>query len=127
MRAVHITTGKRLAWVDADDLAAMQALVGGLIQRLELRDGCSLYVNEEGKIERLAFNSIGTDLALLNGLIFPTDAVVGDVFVTGPGDGEGGDLDLTEDRKTFRQLKLIAGEAGGEWLKAEPDPADRTA
>lgn len=115
VRALAASAEKVLRWVQLDDLVAMQGAVGGLIQRIELRDGCSLWVNEEGKIEGLPFNSIGTDLAQLNRAIFFGDTVVGDVFITGPGDGAGGDQDLSLETRTFRQVQKIAGEAGGRW------------
>ncbi|ATW58049.1 hypothetical protein CNR34_00116 [Pseudomonas phage nickie] len=80
---------------DAEDgdagmtLPAMQKLVGGFIQVVNLRkplvvEGISyvhLVCNEEGKLSGLAFNAIATRLAKLDNSISVGDVIVGDVLL----------------------------------------------
>lgn len=121
MKGVKITTDKQLSWVDVNELADYQAVVGGYIERVELEDGCSLWLNEEGKLNRLPFNSIATDIALPR-LMFG-DTIVGDVVILGPDDGEGNDTDLDQRSATMRRIRLVASEAGGCWLDPRSAPS----
>lgn len=55
----------------------------------------SMYVNEEGKLLDLPYNRIATSLYLAER--WWVDGIVGDALVFGPGDGEGGESDVTEE------------------------------
>ncbi len=63
-------------------LKTMQALVGGYIERVALGghglDGLDVFINEEGKLKSLSFNSTAT---LLTGILMQGDLIVGDAFV----------------------------------------------
>lgn len=110
IRAIRITAGKVTEDVELYGLASMQHVVCGLIERHELDDGSSLYVNEEGKLMNLPVNSIATDLAIANMLIGQVnDPFRGDCYVVGPGDGEGNDTDVTDRQR--RLVEQIAREA----------------
>lgn len=114
IRGVKVTTDKRLSWVELDGLESYQACVGGYIEALEQPDRCDVWINEEGKIHGLPFNSIATDVALR--MLMPGDSVRGDVVITGPCDRNGESTSLSMETATFRLLAKVADEAGGEWL-----------
>jgi len=69
---------------DGMNLDAMQALVGGYIEHVQLHPpyvsaGVSykhLVINEEGKLQGLPANTVATDIALEHGLP-PDDCIVG--------------------------------------------------
>lgn len=114
VRGVKVTTDKRLSWVELDGLESYQACVGGYIEALEQPDRCDIWINEEGKIHGLPFNSIATDVALR--MLAPGDYVLGDVVITGPVDPEGASTSLSMETATFRLLVRVAAEAGGNVL-----------
>lgn len=79
------------------DLATMQALVGGYLEAVELvLPGGTMYVNEEGKLERqyggLSFNFRATALLQRHNPLFGS-FIVGDAFVCGVPDEAGNDRD----------------------------------
>lgn len=77
-------------------LRDFQLCVGGLIEAVELSDGSTLYVNEEGRIYDLPFNSVASDVAGLGGqpsVMLMT--VKGDAVLVGPLDAEGYDTDVS--------------------------------
>lgn len=116
VKAIRITAEKRVGYVDVETLADGQEIVGGLIEPIDLRrgDGTRMYVNEEGALIGLPFNSIATDLAL-NAIMPWTAAILGDVYIIGPGDGNGYDTDVNLDGPAVRFLRKVADEAGGTW------------
>lgn len=59
--------------------AELTKIVGGYIEIVSVPDGRLMVVNEEGKIQGLAFNKAATDLYNV-----PTDFIVGDVLVCAP-------------------------------------------
>lgn len=75
-------------------LASMQAIVGGLIQPIDLVEDCTIWVNEEGLLLGLPYNYIATDLTnqWYQGL-----SLVGTAFLTGGTDEDGNTLPLRED------------------------------
>jgi hypothetical protein len=122
VKGIKITTDKKLSNVVIHSLADYQAIVGGYIEAVDLHpaqgrpagaDGSTIFVNEEGKIHGLEFNSIASDLALP--WLMPWDSIVGDVVVVGPVDGRGEMTDVTE--WAARRVRLVASEAGGEWIE----------
>jgi hypothetical protein len=76
------------------DLASMQAIVGGLIQPLDLTEDSTIWVNEEGLLLDLPFNQLATDLLRqwYDGL-----SLVGTAFVTGGTDEDGNTLPIRQD------------------------------
>jgi hypothetical protein len=61
-------------------LEELQAIVGGYIEALYLRDGSIMMLNEDGKRLALPFNLIATHLAHRNGLP-GDDFILGDVVI----------------------------------------------
>jgi hypothetical protein len=59
-------------------LREMQDLVGGYIEVLWLKDGNVLVVNEEGKINGLAYNETATEVVQVNGM---DDIIVGNAIL----------------------------------------------
>ena len=63
-------------------LRELQGYVGGYIERIGLPDGTSMYVNEEGVLERLAHNRRASELAsphyVVGQVIICTDAEIGE-------------------------------------------------
>jgi hypothetical protein len=57
-----------------DDLDAMQAFVGGLVEALALGGGLTLWCNEEGKLKELPYNR--TVLSFPGGVIFSSQSRV---------------------------------------------------
>jgi len=92
MKALLIKTDRACEVVEIDGLADMQAAVGGMIEAVPL-DGVpgDVILNENGKFSGLTYNPLATAIARL----FPGDAIMGDVLVTGPVDAEGETTDLT--------------------------------
>ncbi len=77
-----------------DSLEKMQESVGGLIEIMRLPNATA-YINEEGKIHDLDFNSNATLLCLLAGNITYWDNIKGNMIVVGTDDGEGYDTDIS--------------------------------
>ena len=98
-KALHITPQKEVQEVTVEGLKDYQSLVGGLIEPVTLRDGPTMYANEEGRylFGPDDFNSIATDVAGLGGR---TDllllGLLGPVVIVGPLDSEGDDTDVTD-------------------------------
>lgn len=125
MRAIVIGHDKQLAVKELPDLTAMQEVVGGLIEPVDLRfrgrgsdfEPATMWVNEEyllvyGPGE---FNSIATDVCGLGGrpdFMFRIP-ILGNAFLTGGVDQVGDTLDVGEAGE--RAVRRVAREAGGEW------------
>lgn len=101
-------------------LDEMQAIVGGLIQPVELSDGSSMYVDEEflykfidddGNIDVVKhFNSIAGDVCGLGGRSdLMLSGILGPVLIVGPVDAEGWDTDITD--KARKWVNRVAKEA----------------
>ena len=105
-----IGADKTISEIPVPDLAAKQAAVGGWIEPVTLKDGSTLYVNEEGALTGLPFNSIATDVAGLGGrpdLLLR--GIVGDVLLVGPVDAAGETLGVTAQGR--RWVQRVAREA----------------
>ena len=87
-------------------LEAMQSMVGGYIERWCLSghglDGLDLILNEEGKLEKLAYNPKATILSMI---LMHDDCIVGDAFVCGS-DGDGCSVGLTEAQELALRRRL---------------------
>jgi len=64
-------------------LEELQKVVGGYIELVPTKIGNHMYVNEEGKLQNLAFNPSATRLMKYRG-----DYVVGDAILLMPGEEE---------------------------------------
>lgn len=80
--------------------------VGGFIECVNLGflDWADMWVNEEGKLDGLPLNSIGTTLWVAE--YGPTDVIVGDIVITGGPDAEGNTTGLSE-MQLSQLLRLI--------------------
>lgn len=102
-RALIITaTGEKIETdLDPNSYEVLSGAVGGLIECVQLNPKLNLWVNEEGKLTGLPYNSVATRLweAVFG---FGTGVIVGDAILTGGTDSEGDTLGLDE-----TTLKLI--------------------
>jgi hypothetical protein len=92
---IPVDEDRPLYKVAIDNLAGMQAAVGGYIEFVDLGPlEASLVVNEEGKLEQRPINRRAT---LLFWLLFPSirqrDVIVGDVLIVGHADKDGNTTD----------------------------------
>lgn len=76
-------------------LAELQEAVGGYIEAIRLKDHVA-YINEEGKLQGLPSNAMGTLVAWQHGGISLRDQIVGDMIILGPTDENGKDTDVQE-------------------------------
>lgn len=60
-------------------LEELQAIVGGLIQIIEINDTEIMVINEEGKLENLPLNEQAT--AIYQKQVYDGDFIVGDVLI----------------------------------------------
>jgi hypothetical protein len=105
--------------ITPSELDACQSLVGGLIEAIDLQNpSASLYVNEEGKLQRLPHNVRATQTMWAhNELLRRRDRVAGDAFIAGPVDRRGANtaiprfyIDLLLPHEKFRVEVLARGE-----------------
>jgi hypothetical protein len=100
MQAITINTLGETAIVpfEADTLYdLLQASVDGYFECVTLRHlGIDMWVNEDGKIKQLPLNYIAS--AMFQGSFGNTDAIVGDVILTGLADSEGNTLGLSDEQ-----------------------------
>ena len=94
---------------DADGslpLETMQSMVGGYIERWSLSghalDGLDLFLNEEGKLKMLSYNSKATILAEI---LFHNDVIVGDAFVCA-NDEDGNSIGLSDAQELALRRRL---------------------
>lgn len=92
IKAVIVETGGSVHVKDIEnDLASYQAIVGGYIEGV-FGNVCTMYVNEEGILRSLPFNSRATLFA--NSILGHSIRLFGDVLILGTGDGDGSDTDV---------------------------------
>jgi hypothetical protein len=85
-----------------DSLDQLQKAVGGDVELVGLRAlSMNLYLNEEGKYEKLAVNSRATTLCHEYRAIRYDDYIAGDIILVGPFDDEGENTDLTAAQITW--------------------------
>lgn len=88
------------------ELSALQSAVGGWIQAVDLKDGMSMYLNEEGKVHGLDLNPVATKY-FEDTYGVGSDVIVGDVVFTGLPDKNGDTTSVTS-----AQLQDIINRAG---------------
>lgn len=78
----------RTVTIDPDNSTeTFQSLVGGYIEAIDLPDGNSAFLNEEGKLQGLPVNHAAT--TALRGHLMPGDVIAGPLVVIGPADSAG--------------------------------------
>lgn len=107
-QALHISVNGAVRVIDLDDgdtLTIMQQAVGGLIEAVNLSPKCTLWCNEEGKLNGLPVNILASYIwhKALWPRVEEKDVVVGDVIITGGTDQHGEILpfDFDEMRTKF--------------------------
>ena len=109
MKVLKIEVGEPpVEKVIANELSALQAEVGGLIECVYLENGCIAVVNEEGKINRMQPNRILGD-----------DIIFGPFFICGDTGDDFCSLTDEQIRKYTDQFAEVLGFTGEE-LKTEP-------
>jgi hypothetical protein len=63
-------------------LQELQGMVGGYIERVELRELGDAYINEEGKLQGQPYNDVATRLCHLYAAIATNDVIVGPFVLT---------------------------------------------
>lgn len=108
--AVSVTVDGQVLVLDLEksesELATLQNAVGGWIQAVDLKDGMSMYLNEEGKVYGLEPNPVATKY-FEDSYGVGSDVVVGDVVFTGLPDRNGDTTAITS-----TQLQDIINRAG---------------
>jgi hypothetical protein len=104
------TTGETevVSFTNETEYDTIKKAVGGYIEIVRLSPTIIMWVNEEGKLDRLPYNHKAT--ALWNYYIGSTDVMVGSVVITGGTDDEGYclSLSLTDSNK----IQTLTGSIG---------------
>lgn len=97
MKVIKISSNDTVQDMDIPSgLESLQGQVGGYIQFIDLRQGVSMVMNEEGKLMGLPANRIATEI--FTEAFGPSDIIVGDVLLVGvDSEGETTDLPSTGD------------------------------
>ncbi|PKQ16733.1 MAG: hypothetical protein CVT67_02885 [Actinobacteria bacterium HGW-Actinobacteria-7] len=97
LRGVTITADGVVSAVEVDNtLQALQTAVGGYVERLPLRDGVDMFVNEEGLLLSLPRNELATRLAEGYQVHPQQVAIVGDALVLGEVNTSGDSTDVPD-------------------------------
>lgn len=102
MKAVTIATDGTKAVVDFDkgnSYELLRSAVDGWIECVSLSPTADMWINEEGKINRLPQNPTATGLWV--DLYGYTDVIMGNVVITGGADEEGETLGLTDEQVDY--------------------------
>jgi hypothetical protein len=116
MFAVKISADDRIETINfplTDQYPILRDAVGGLIECVPIFiDGkrMDMWVNEEGLIHRLPYNSMATFLADNSARGLAMTPIVGDVIVTGKPNNEGETQPLTLNQTNFLSRALVAFE-----------------
>jgi hypothetical protein len=105
MRVAIVEVDGSIEYKDIDgSLEAMQSIVEGLIQPLDLAPDLTLWVNEEGLLLSKPLNTIATDMAHAYNM---ESFLVGTAFLTGGVNEEGETMGLSLEREM--ELKFTFG------------------
>lgn len=94
--AIKITTNGEVVPLDSTSLETLQEAVGGWVQAITIRPDITMWLNEEGKINRAPHNPVGQSL-WNNVYGKDTDYIVGDVVLTGGTDDNGETLPISNE------------------------------
>jgi hypothetical protein len=98
-KAIIIKATGEKSVVEFDEESSYKVLsgaVGGFIERVQLKGGLDLWLNEEGKLTGLPQNPIGT--GLWSDSYGTTDIIVGNIIITSGTDDEGNTLGLSDEQ-----------------------------
>jgi hypothetical protein len=102
LKAVLVTPGETIQAIEIEDnLRTRQTLVGGYIQGVFGR-GALIYVDEEGLLKNLSYNSPATIFAQQY-MRVPVE-LFGTALILGPSDNEGNDTSVLPDVLTYFNL-----------------------
>jgi hypothetical protein len=91
--------------IAGNELKTLQGLVGGWVQAIDLKSNLTLWVNEEGKLDRLPVNGFATEM--WDSVFGATDVIVGTAVFTGGTDDEGDTIGLSDSQiEALRQVWL---------------------
>lgn len=101
-KVVTVLLDGTINWVDlgfgGEIYPFLSDTVGGFIEAVPLKEDCTMYVNEEGKLQGLSINYIANLLAhRLNDGLREYDYIVGNAVICGPLDGAGYDTSITQE------------------------------
>ena len=112
--------GTTITEVTMTGLSDLQAAVGGYVEVVELRDGVTMWVNEEGayKFGNEDVNWVAGDVAGLGGnpLFMLKQPILGPVVLTGHDPATGETTDVPEAGR--RWCKRVGGQAGAQFKSA---------
>ncbi len=95
MLVATMTASDTIEAIEIDGtLSSMQSLVGGLIQPIDLAEDVTMWVNEEGLLLDLDYNTLATSFCAIYGI---DTYICGDVFLTGGTDANGNTLPLKKE------------------------------
>jgi len=119
VKGVAVYPDKTVKDVVVQGLGDMQAIVDGNIEAVGLKDGSTMYVDEEYLYNKQTseINSIAMDVAGLGGMPhLMMQGVLGPVLFLGPVDDEGWDTDVTDKcRGWIRRVGREAGMEPADW------------
>lgn len=117
VRGLVIRPDKTITDTTFSSLSDYQTAIGGYIEAVVLRDGTTMFVDEEFLLKGYGpedLNSIATDVAGLGGrpdLLL--SGILGPVVVVGPVDNQGNETDITPQAR--RWIERVMREAGGRY------------
>jgi hypothetical protein len=95
---------------EGDTLKLLQDAVHGYIESVTLSDNLVMWVNEDGKMQKMPFNQAATSIFIKHR--GGADFIVGPVIFTGGADDEGNTLGLDEvslqSVKTFAAMSTVS-------------------
>jgi hypothetical protein len=101
---LRITADGGLSEIKLKELEDYQQAVGGLIEPVTLKDGGTMYVNEEFLYNGSGPNWFASDVAGVGGCPqFLLNPIRGDVVLVGPVDDEGYDTDVQDSTRAMVQ------------------------
>jgi Domain of unknown function (DUF3846) len=103
LMVLNIPVGKQITYTEIDTslYSYLAKQVMGYVEAIGLENECTMYLNEEGKLDGLPFNRHANSIAhALNRFLPDTDYIVGNVVICGPLNSEGDDTSLTPQHVT---------------------------
>jgi hypothetical protein len=84
-------------------LDALQAAVGGYIEAFPTRQGVTVFINEEGKLQELPVNRLAMDIVSTwdEYRVLEQDYIAGNAVILGGTDRHGNTLNLSQRERTY--------------------------
>lgn len=106
MLVATMTTNDTIDITEIDgSLSSMQSLVDGLIQPIDLLPDVTMWVNEEGLLLSLPYNSLATSFCSVFGI---DTYICGNVFLTGGTDENGKTLPLKQEYADYLKEQMAS-------------------